>query len=211
MSFVMQAVARVRRDGLKKLMPYALGRFHTVLTLYSAQSRALRGTKKQDVANTVFQGVDVEKAVANVKESAVHLPPPLPPEIVAELRKIAETADLEAISKGGKQFFHYADVKDAHLPNGELVLMGLVADAKQFPIANRIAEDPVALSVMAGIWDIRRRDGRSIFSGASLRMQRWRRGRSRRRRRSFTSMCTRTTLRMRHTTFSTRIGIMERT
>jgi hypothetical protein len=150
MSFVMQAVARVRREGLKNLMPYALGRFHTVRTLYSAQSRALRGTKKQDVVNTVFHGVDVEKAVANIKESAVHLPPPLSPEIVAELRKIAETADLEAISKGGKQFFHYADVKDAHLPNGELVLMGLVADAKQFPIANRIAEDPVALSVMAG-------------------------------------------------------------
>jgi hypothetical protein len=41
-------------------------------------------------------------------------------------------------------------VKEAHLPNGELVLMGLVANAKQFPIANRIAEDPVALSVMAG-------------------------------------------------------------
>ncbi len=60
-----------------------------------------------------------------------NLPLVLPPEVVAELRQIAETADLEAISKGGKQFFHYADVKDAHLPNGELVLMGLVADAKQ--------------------------------------------------------------------------------
>ncbi len=66
------------------------------------------------------------------------------------MRQIAETADLEAISKGGKQFFHYSDVKEAHLPNGELVLMGLIANAKQFPVANRIAEDPVALSVMAG-------------------------------------------------------------
>ncbi len=56
MSFVMQALGRVRREGLKKLMPYALGRFHTVRTLYSAQSRALRGTKKQDVAKTLFPG-----------------------------------------------------------------------------------------------------------------------------------------------------------
>jgi hypothetical protein len=41
MSFVKQAVGRVRREGWA-LMPYVLGRFHTVRTLYSAQSRALR-------------------------------------------------------------------------------------------------------------------------------------------------------------------------
>jgi hypothetical protein len=150
MSFVTQAFGRIRREGLKNLMPYALGRFHTVRTLYSAQSRALRGKKKQDLAKTIFPDVNVDKAVADIKEKAVYLPVTLPPDVVAELRQIAETADLEAISKGGKQFFHYADVKEAHLPNGELVLMGLVANAKQFPVANRIAEDPVALSVMAG-------------------------------------------------------------
>jgi hypothetical protein len=150
MSFVKQALGRIRREGLKKMMPYALGRFHAVRTLYSAQSRALRGTKKQDLAKTIFPDVNVEKAVVDIKEKAVYLPVTLPADVVAELRKIAETADLEAISKGGKQFFHYADVKEAHLPNGELVLMGLVANAKQFPVTNRIAEDPVALSVMAG-------------------------------------------------------------
>jgi hypothetical protein len=150
MSFVTQALGRIQREGLKNLMPYALGRFHTVRTLYSVQSRALRGKKTQDVTKTIFTGVNVDRAVADIKEKAVHLPVMLPLDVVAELRQIAETADLEAISKAGKQFFHYKDVKDAHLPNGELVLMGLVANAKQFPIANRVAEDPVALSVMAG-------------------------------------------------------------
>lgn len=149
MSFVKQALGRVRREGWK-LMPYALGRFHTVRMLYSAQSRALRGKKQQDVSRTLFPEVKIERAVGDIKEKAVYLPVTLPPDVVSELRKIAETADLEAISKGGKQFFHYAEVKDAHLPNGELVLMGLVANAKQFPVANRVAEDPVALSVMAG-------------------------------------------------------------
>ena len=94
--------------------------------------------------------MNVDKAVRGIRETAVYTPVTLPSEVVAELRQIAETADLEGISKSGKQFFHYADVKDAHLPNGELVLMGRVADATKFPIANRIAEDPVALSAMSG-------------------------------------------------------------
>jgi hypothetical protein len=150
MSFVKQALGRVRREGLKNMIPYALGRFHTVRTLYSAQSRVLRGKKKQDITQTMFSDVNMEKAVASIKEKAVYLPVTLPGDVVAELKQIAETADLEALSKGGKQVFHYADVKEAHLPNGELVLMGLVTNPKQFPVANRIAEDPVALSVMTG-------------------------------------------------------------
>ena len=131
-------------------MPYALGRFHTVRTLYSAKSRVLRGQKRQDVSKTLFSDVNVDQAVRSIRETAVYTPVTLPPDVVAELRQIAETADLEGISRRGKQFFRYADVKDAHLPNGELVLMGRVADATKFPMANRVAEDPVALSVMSG-------------------------------------------------------------
>ena len=160
MSFVKQAIGRVRREGWA-LMPYALGRFHTVRTLYSAQASVLRKKQPQDTAQTLFPDVPIDKAVRSIRETAVYTPVTLPPDVVAELRHIAETADLEAISKSGKQLFHYSDVKDAHLPNGELVLMGRVAEATKFPIANRIAADPVALSVMAGYlgytptrWDI---------------------------------------------------------
>jgi hypothetical protein len=160
MSFVKQAVGRVRREGWG-LMPYALGRFHTIRTLYSAQASVLRRKKRQDTAQTVFPDVNIDQAVRSIRDTAVYTPVMLPPEVVAELRHIAETADLEGISKGGKQFFRYSDVKDAYLPNGELVLMGRVPDATKFPIANRVAADPVALSVMAGYlgytptrWDI---------------------------------------------------------
>lgn len=161
MSFVKQAIGRIRRDGLS-LMPYALGRFRTVRFLYSAQSRVLRGRKKQDLSETIFPNVDVEQAVSDIQKNAVYSPVMLPPETVAQLRRIAETADLEASTTGGKQRFHYADVKDAHLPNGELVLVARVENAKQFPAANRVASDPVALSVMSGYlgytptrWDVR--------------------------------------------------------
>jgi hypothetical protein len=143
-------------------MPYVLGRFHTVRIVFSTQARVLRGRKNLQVARTIFQDVDVEKAVADIKDHAVHLPVMLPPDVVAELRQIAETAELDGLSKAGKQHFHYADVKDAHLPNGELVLMGAVVNPKQFAVANRVAEDPVALNVMAGYlgytptqWEIR--------------------------------------------------------
>jgi hypothetical protein len=60
MSFVKQALGRIQRDGLKNLMPYALGRFHTVRTIYSAQSRAMRGKKEQDLTKTIFPDVNVD-------------------------------------------------------------------------------------------------------------------------------------------------------
>jgi len=148
MSFVKQAIGRVRREGWS-LMPYALGRFHTVRTLYSAQSRVLRGQRHHDVSRTLFAGVNVDQAVESIRESAVYTPVTLPADVVADLKKIAETEVLEGFGKSGKLHFHYDDVKDAHLPNGELVLMGRVLDATKYPVANRVAEDPVALSVMS--------------------------------------------------------------
>jgi hypothetical protein len=62
------------------------------------QSRALRGRKRQDLNKTIFPDVNIDKAVAAIRDKAVHLPVRLPPDVVAELRKIAETAPLEAIS-----------------------------------------------------------------------------------------------------------------
>lgn len=149
MSFIQQATGRIRRDGWA-LLPYAVGRFHTVRTLYSAQSRLIRGQKKLAVADTIFPDVDIAKAITDIRKNAVHLPVTLPPEVVGELRSIAETAQLEARTVDVKHYFHYADVHQAHLPGGELVLMGRVSNIEQFPIVNRIAADPVALSVMTG-------------------------------------------------------------
>lgn len=47
MGFVKQAIGRVRREGLS-LLPYALGRFQTVRSLYSVQASVTKGKKKQD-------------------------------------------------------------------------------------------------------------------------------------------------------------------
>lgn len=149
MSFVQQAITRIRREGWA-LLPYTFGRFHTVRTLYSAQSRVLHGHKKLNVATTMFPDIDIEQAVSDIRTNAVHLPVMLPPEVVTELRHIAETAQLEARTNDVKHHFYYSDVKQAHLPNGELVLMGRVSNIEQFPIADRIAADSVALSVMTG-------------------------------------------------------------
>jgi hypothetical protein len=161
LSFAKQAIGRIRREGWS-VMPYALGRFHAVRTLYSTQSSILRGKKKQDLTKTIFPGVSVEKAVADIQKQAVYCPVTLPQDVVAELRTIAETADLEASTQGGTQHFHYADVKNAHLPNGEHVLVARVVDAKQFPAVHRVAADPIVLSVMSDYlgytpnqWDVR--------------------------------------------------------
>lgn len=160
MSFVKQAMGRVRREGWS-LMPYALGRFHTVRTLYSAQSRILRGQKTHDTSKSMFPDIDMKRALVSLQETAVYTPVMLPVDVVAALRQIAETAELDGMSKAGKQFFRYTDVKDARLPNGELVLMGRVIDATKFPITNLVAGDPTVLSVMSGYlgytptkWDI---------------------------------------------------------
>jgi hypothetical protein len=149
MGFVKQAVNRIRREGTA-LLPYALGRFHAVRTLYSAQSRVLKGSKPLAIDETIFPDISVDTAVKDIKSNAVHLPVTLPPEVVSELRQIAETAQLEARTNDTKHYFRYGDVHQAHLPTGELVLMGRVSDLEQFPIVNRIAADPVALSVMTG-------------------------------------------------------------
>jgi hypothetical protein len=168
MSFARQAIGRIRREGWS-LMPYVLGRFKTVRNIYSAQSHILQGKKKQDLSDSIFRNVNVEQAVSDIRKDAVHLPVILPPESVAELRHIAETADLEASTKSGAQHFHYADVRNAHLPNGELVLVARVVDAKQFPAVHRVAADPIVLSVMSDYlgYTPTRRDVRLFWSFAS--------------------------------------------
>jgi hypothetical protein len=148
MFFVNQAIHRIRRQGWA-LLPYTLGRFYAIRRLYSLQSRILYGRQKQEVANTIFSGVNAEQAVSNLQTRAVYLPVSLPATIVSELREIAQSAQLEARTDDVKHFFHYADVKNARLPTGELVLMGKVVDVLQFPIVSLVASDPLALDVMS--------------------------------------------------------------
>ena len=91
--FLKHAIGRVRREGLG-LLPYALGRFHTVRTLYSAQASVTQGKKKQAQQATVFPGTDVAKAVASICAEAVYWPVTLADDAMKELREIAQTAEL---------------------------------------------------------------------------------------------------------------------
>jgi len=161
MSFVGQALGRVRREGFQ-ILPYAFGRFRTVRELYSALSRVFQGTAKREIQDTIFPKINIAHAVRSIRKQAVYLPLQLPNNLVAELKQIAMTAPLEARTNDVKHYFSYADVTNARLKTGELVLMGQVSNILEYPIVNRIAEDPVAINVMSDYlgytprnWEIR--------------------------------------------------------
>jgi hypothetical protein len=163
--FLRQAANTVRQKGTA-IIPYALGRFHIVRKIYSAQARVTVGIAPQSPADSLFPDVDVEAAVTAIRRDAVYLPVRLPLNCVAELYELALRSPLRA--KTTQKEFLYADVKDARLPNGDRVAMGHVVGAENHFGAQLIAHDPKVIAVISRYlkYTPQRRDVRLYWSFA---------------------------------------------
>lgn len=146
-SFPARAVRRLRRDRTA-VLPYALGRFHTVRRAYAFQQRLFHGARPQDLGQSLFPEIDVAQAAESIRGNSVYQPVRLPADAVNELRVLAETAPLRSFDLEGREFF-YHDVRKGHLPDGTPVTWAHVKNIQQHPLANKIAFDPKALAVMA--------------------------------------------------------------
>ncbi len=145
-SFLTSAVGKMRRQGMG-VLPYALGRFKTVRSIYSAQAHIFRGIQPTADAETIFPGHDPVKAAKAIRRDAVYLPVALPRSVVEQLKEIALTADLR--SHGVTRPFQYADVNHASLADGSPIAMAAVADFDAHPLAASIAQDPVAIAAIS--------------------------------------------------------------
>jgi hypothetical protein len=144
--FLGRAIRRIRRDG-KAVVPYALGRFHSVRRVYAVQQRLAHGARPQDLQQSIFPAVDVAKAVESIRKDSVFQPVTLPPEIVQELRTHAETAPLRSFDLEGREFF-LKDVQNGHLSDGTVITWAHVKHIQDHPLANRVAFDPKVLEVI---------------------------------------------------------------
>lgn len=147
LTFAFRVAHRIRSDGLQ-VLPWILGRFYIVRCLYSFQRRALGKTQIDRSGNTIFPGVDIAEALEAIHRHAVYLRVRIPDEYVNELRTFAATQPLTV--KNGPAGFRYQDVKNGRLPDGEVVTLAQIRGIQDHPVAKRIAEDPVALAVLAG-------------------------------------------------------------
>lgn len=145
--FLARAVRRIRRDK-GAVIPYTLGRFHTVRQAYAIQQRLTRGTRVQDLSQSMFADVDVEEAVESIRKNSVYCPVKLPAEAVAELRAHAETAPLRSFDLEGREFY-FRDVQNGHLSDGAVVTWAHVKHIQEHPLANKVAFDPKALEVIS--------------------------------------------------------------
>jgi hypothetical protein len=146
-SFLARAARRLRRDG-SAVVPYALGRFHTVRRAYALEQHLLRGTRAQDLDRSMFPDVDVPAAVESIRRNSVYQPVRLPQGVVNELRALAETSPLRSFDLEGREFF-FQDVRDGRLPDGTAITWAHVKHIQEHPLANQVAFDPKAMAVIS--------------------------------------------------------------
>jgi Phytanoyl-CoA dioxygenase (PhyH) len=146
LAFVKQAFGTIRRHGTN-MLPYALGRFYTVRKVYSAQASLRYGVLHQALAESIFEDVDVAVALESIRRDSVYLPVHLPQAEIAELYDLAVKQPLLA-NRRPEPFF-YSEVKDGHLLNGDVVVMGNVTGIQNHPTVERIAGDPKVMEVMS--------------------------------------------------------------
>jgi hypothetical protein len=140
-------IRRLRGQGLQSSLTYALGRFRTVRTLYSAQAHMLRGIQPQTGPATIFPDVNVDQAVNSIRRDSVYWPVRLPADLVAQFREIASTAVLASHTTQEK--FKLEDVKNGHLGDGAPIMMAYVVDVDRFEPVQRVINDPVVKAVMS--------------------------------------------------------------
>jgi hypothetical protein len=145
-SFLSRAARRLRRDRTA-VLPYALGRFHTVRRAYALQQRLFHGARALPLEQSMFPEVDVAQAVDSIRANSVYQPVRLPSHVVKELRILAETSPLRSFDLEGREFF-LNDVRDGHLSDGTVITWAHVKGIQDHPLANQIAFDPKALAVM---------------------------------------------------------------
>jgi hypothetical protein len=146
-TFFSRAVRRLRRDK-GAVVRYTLGRFYAVRRAYAFQRRLRRGARPQDLAQSIFPGVDVAAALDSIRDTSVYYPVMLPAGMVRELRAFAETSPLRSFDLEGREFF-LEDVRDGHLSDGSVITWAHVKHIQEHPLANRIAFDPKALEVIS--------------------------------------------------------------
>ena len=145
--FLTRAVRRIQRDK-GAVLPYTLGRFHSVRRVYGLQQKMMHGTRPQDLSQSMFPDVDVDEAVDSIRKTSVYQPVTLPPEVAQQLRAHAETAPLRSFDLEGREFF-LKDIQNGHLSDGSVVTWAHIKHIQDHPLANQVAFDPKALEVIS--------------------------------------------------------------
>jgi hypothetical protein len=131
-----------------EVLPYALGRFHVVRRFYSWQRQAVEKSRISSPSEaTLFPSVAVADAVESIRRDAVFTGVRIPDDYVARLQEFATSQPLRV--KNGPNGFRYKDVNNGRLHDGQVVTLAQVTGIQSHPIAKAIAEDPVAVGVMA--------------------------------------------------------------
>ncbi|HEY0838235.1 MAG TPA: hypothetical protein VGE72_30285 [Azospirillum sp.] len=122
---------------------YALGRFESVRRGYSF----LRGLVPDGdhaapaALPSLFPRVSVDGAVADIRRDSIAFGFDLPPDILAEIQRFADTAPCR--ERGREQPFRRADVVNGCLSDGTPLVHGLVDEPMSCPAVARVCEDPV--------------------------------------------------------------------
>lgn len=146
-----QILSSLKTRGLGGSLAYTLGRFFTVRRAYGigvglvqngrgAAPIAGRGT-------SIFPPLDVDAALRSLRERAVFAQLALPAEAVDELTRFAREAPLRPPPK--KYTFHYDEVRDGRVPNGDPAVVAIAVGAGEHPRVKSIAEDPQVYAITA--------------------------------------------------------------
>lgn len=132
-------------------IPFVLGRFRTVRTIYGGVRRLVDGRPStQNGGPTLFPDNDVEQIVQTIHKDAVFVGLTLPAHIVAEIDAFARTEPLHANYDPNGATFRYGDVCRGKTPDGRQVPIGGIRDPARCPAVRAVIDDPILRAIVTG-------------------------------------------------------------
>lgn len=160
---IVSVITRIARGEVS----YALGRFQTVRTCYSAVRRLLE--PKTSVAHgaagtkTIFPDLDIAAAVAAIRRDAVFTGLRLPPALTAEIEAFCRTEPLFARHDPAGPRFYYHQVRGGFAPDGRKVAIGPITDPLRCPAVRAVAEDPALWALVRAYLGYRPRRAETLL------------------------------------------------
>jgi hypothetical protein len=146
--FLRAVVAKLKGRGIRRTMPYVLGRFRAVRAGYSLiRSLEGKGADAGPLQPSIFPPLDIDATVKSIRERGVFDRFSLPGEIVKVLQNLASTSLLR--HRWNKRVFHYQDIVEGKLPDGSAAILADVIGAADDPTVRLISEDPQVLAIVA--------------------------------------------------------------
>lgn len=136
----------------KRDLHRTIGRFGPVRKTYSLLQKSIQNTNEAHYRSrlglrqtSIFTAVGPEHYAQELRRRSVAFDLQLPPSFVSEIYQFAATNQLYEPGFAGE--FRMTEVADGRLPNGRIVMRGLVKNLEQCEAIEQVAQDPNLLAI----------------------------------------------------------------